>query len=132
MARHPVRHLARAGRPADLLRSGSEEELAKLYLEVAAILRAKSRIDLGDTRAPKSHSILERPTGMTTLKSLATICAVALLTLAASAFRYARGEPVPGEFCAVEQLDPYTMWRMDTLAPVSCKTVIEKSRSPGK
>ena len=43
-----------------------------------------------------------------------------------------RGKPDGAEYCMVEQVDPDTMWRMDTVAPPSCKTVIENTRPFGK
>lgn len=69
---------------------------------------------------------------MTTLKSLAIIWAAAMLLFATNSLRSARSEPISDKYCTVEQVNPYTLRRIDISNLLSCKAVFEKSRTSGK
>jgi hypothetical protein len=68
---------------------------------------------------------------MAKMKTLVTICAVAALLPFVLALSPVRGEHASNDFCTVEQVDPDTLWRMDT-DPPSCKAVLAQSRTLGQ
>jgi len=65
------------------------------------------------------------------MKSMPLIRAAVLLMAAVAIWSVPSASPA-AKYCSVEQVDPDTMWLMDTSDLPSCKTVIENTRILGK
>jgi len=66
------------------------------------------------------------------MKITTRIHARVMLLLVALTLWSVHGKPIAAEYCRVEQVDPDTMWLMDTVALPSCNTVIQNTRPFGK